>query len=332
MTFIDILSLRIYDQVYVYDILKCHMRIFQSRDDNLVEIHEESFDLERTIQNLVEKNLDSIFSGLEFVESEFQIDDLRPDTIAFDSEKKSFVIIEYKKIENRSLIDQGVSYYQLLHERKENFVLLYNKKMNKTSDVNDINWDETRIIFISPEYTKYQKRASGFQGLPIDLYEIKKYQDNIITLVRIVDSQIQNLDSTKSYKPRITLSEYVEKDYLAGKYHNQYPTDETKKLWNELKEIIENTFEDIEFIQKKIYARYSQRDSGSSICTLEVLKNKIILNYSTSDMTLLETSEFVEDVSNVGHHGIGNFRSSIASSEDITKAIPIIQKVYLSKK
>ena len=45
------------------------MRIFQSRDNNLVEIHEESFDLERTIQNLVEKNLDSIFSGLEFIDS-----------------------------------------------------------------------------------------------------------------------------------------------------------------------------------------------------------------------------------------------------------------------
>ena len=58
------------------------MRIFQSRNNDLVEIHEEPFDLERTIQNLIEKNLDSIFSGLEFVETEFQIDDLRPDTIA----------------------------------------------------------------------------------------------------------------------------------------------------------------------------------------------------------------------------------------------------------
>ncbi len=308
------------------------MRIFQSRNNDLVEIHEESFDLERTIQNLVEKNLDSIFSGLEFVDSEFQIDDLRPDTIAFDSEKKSFVIIEYKKIENRSLIDQGVSYYQLLHERKENFVLLYNKKLNKTADINDIHWDETRVIFISPEYTKYQKRASSFQGLPIELYEIKKYQDNMISLNRIGDTQIQSPDSPKSNKPRITLSEYIEEDYLAGKYHNQYPTDETKKLWNQLKETIENTFEDVEFVQKKIYARYSLRDGGSSICTLEALKNKIVLNYSTSDMTLLESTEFVEDVSNVGHHGIGNFRSSIESSEDITKAIPFIQKIYHSKK
>jgi predicted transport protein len=308
------------------------MRIFQSRDNNLTEIHEESFDLERTIQNLVEKNLDSIFSGLEFVETEFQIDDLRPDTIAFDSEKNSFVIIEYKKIENRSLIDQGVSYYQLLHERKENFVLLYNRKLNKTADVSDINWDETRVIFISPEYTKYQKRASGFQGLPIELYEIKKYQDNMISLERIGDSQIQISDSPKPSKPRVTLSEYLEEDYLAGKYHNQYPTDETKKLWNKLKDTIENTFEDVEFRQKKIYARYSLRDGGSSICTLEALKSKIVLNYSTTDMTLIETSEFVEDVSKVGHHGIGNFRSSIENPDDITKAIPLIQKVYQSKK
>lgn len=308
------------------------MRIFQSRDNNLVEMHEESFNLEKTIQNLVEKNLNSIFSGLEFVESEFQIDDLRPDTIAFDSEKKSFVIIEYKKNKNYSLIDQGVSYYQLLHERKENFVLLYNKKLNKTADITDIDWDETRVIFISPAYTKYQKRASGFQGLPIELYEIKKYQDNMISLNRIGDTQIQSTDSTKSTKPRIRLSEYIEEDYLAGKYHNQYPTEETKKLWNQLKETIENTFEDVEFVQKKIYARYSLRDGGSSICSLEALKSKIVLNYTTSDMTLLETSEFIDDVSKVGHHGIGNYRSSIESSEDIAKAIPFIQKIYHSKK
>lgn len=308
------------------------MRIFEFRDIALVEIREESFDLERTIQNLIEKNLDFIFSGLEFVETEFQIDDLRPDTIAFDSEKKSFVIIEYKNIQNNSLIDQGVSYYQLLHERKENFVLLYNKKKNMAFDVSDINWDETRVIFISPEYTKYQKRASGFHGLPIELYEIKKYQDNMITLDRIGDSQIQSTDSTKTIKVRTTLSEYIEEDYLAGKYHNQYPTEETKKLWHKLKETIENTFEDIEFRQKKIYGGYYLRDGGSSICTLEALKNKIVLNYSTSNMTLLDISEFVEDVSNVGHHGIGNFRSSIDSYDDIVRAIPLIEKVYHSKK
>ncbi len=308
------------------------MRIFQSKKNNLVESHQEAFDLEEIIQNMVEKNLDSIFPELEFIETEFQIKDLRPDTIAFDSEKKSFVIIEYKKIKNYSLIDQGVSYYQLLHERKENLVLLYNKKMNKTSDVKDINWDETRVIFISQEYTKYQKRASGFQGLPIELYEIKKYQDNIITLNRMGDSQIQSPNSPKSTKVRIRLSEYTEEEYLTGKYHNQHPTDEIKKLWGELKKTIEKIFEDVEFKQRKIYGGYYLRDGGSSICTLEALKTKITLNYSTSDMTLLETSKFVKDVSNIGHHGIGNFRSSIKNFDDIAKAIPLIEKIYQSKK
>lgn len=308
------------------------MRIFQLRDSNLVEIREESFDLEKTIQNLIEKKLDSIFSGLEFIESEFEIDDLRPDTIAFDSEKRSFVTIEYKNIKNISLIDQGVSYYQILHERKENFVLLYNKKMNKTEDISDIHWDETRVIFIAPEYTKYQKRASGFNGLPIELYEIKKYQDNIISLNRIIHSKTQSSDSTKSIKSWNTLPEYIEEDYLAGKYHKQHPTEETKKLWNCLKETIENTFEDVEFRQRKIYGGYYLQDGGYSVCTLEALKTKIILNYSTSDMNLIETSEFVEDVSKIGHRGIGNFRSHIEAFDDITKAIPLIQKVYESKK
>ena len=154
----------------------------------------------------------------------------------------------------------------------------------------------------------------------------------MISLERIGTSQIQSPDLPKSNKPRISLSEYVEEDYLAGKYHNQYPTDSTKKLWNQLKERIENTFEDVEFRQKKIYGGYYLRDGGSSICTLEVLKNKIVLNYSTSDMSLIETSEFVEDVSNVGHHGIGNFRSSIENSDDVIRAIPLIQKVYQNKK
>jgi len=308
------------------------VRIFQLRNGNLIEIPEDSFNLEKTIQTLVEKNLGSIFSGLEFVETEFQIDDLRPDTIAFDSEKNSFVIIEYKKIGNLSLIDQGVSYYQLIHERKENLVLLYNKKKNKTADIADINWDETRVIFISPEFTKYQKRASGFQGLPIELYEIKKYQDGVLSLERIGDRQSQSQDSVKSAKPRVTLSEYSEEDYLAGKYHNQFPSDQIKQVWSELRDAIENKFDDLEFRQKKIYGGYYLRDDGSSVCTLEATKNKLVLNYSTSDMSLLETSSFVEDVSKVGHHGIGNFRSLIENQEDIARAIPLIGKVYDSKK
>ena len=306
------------------------MRVFELRDKRLAEIKQESFGLEKIIQCMVEQNIESIFPGLEFVETEFQIDDLRPDTIAFDSDKNSFVIIEYKNIQNRSLIDQGVSYYQLLHERKADFVLLYRDKTNKTADISGINWDETRIIFVSPKYTKYQKRASGFQGLPIELYEIKKYQNNVFTLDRIGHSQTWSSNSVTPTTSRI--AEFTEEDYLAGKYHNQYPTEEIKHLWKQLKRTIENTFDDVEVRQKKTYGGYYLQDIGSSICTLVAIKNKITLGYATKNMDLIETSEFVEDVSQKGHWGLGNFCSAITKPDDIQKAIPLIQKVYQSKK
>lgn len=48
------------------------------------------------MQKLTENNLDSIF-GLEFIATEFQLHNLRIDTLAFDNETSSFVIIEYKR-------------------------------------------------------------------------------------------------------------------------------------------------------------------------------------------------------------------------------------------
>ena len=306
------------------------MRIFELQDKSLGEIKQESFDNEKIIQCLVEKNIGAVFPGLEFVETEFQIDDLRPDTIAFDSDKNSFVIIEYKNIQNHSLIDQGVSYYQLLHERQADFVLLYNKKMSKIADVPDINWDETRVIFVSPKYTKYQKRASGFQGLPIELYEIKKYQNDVFALERIGHSQTWSSNSVKPTTSRIT--EFTEEDYLAGKYYNSCPTKETKDLWKQIKHAIEDTFDDVEFKQKKTYGGYYLQDRGSSVCSLVAFKDKVSLVYSTTDMDLFETSEFVKDVSNIGHQGNGNFCSEIISPDDIQKAIPPLRKVYQSKR
>ena len=102
------------------------LRIFETKSGNLHELVEDKeggkyFDLEKTLQGLVENNLSSIFTDLEFVKSEHQIEEFRPDTIAFDNGRSSFVIIEYKNKKNESLIEQGISYYQLLQENKEKF-------------------------------------------------------------------------------------------------------------------------------------------------------------------------------------------------------------------
>ena len=64
--------------------------------DKLDQIKELPFKLEKEIQTLTEQNLATIF-GLSFVRSEFSIGNFRIDTLAFDKDASSFVIIEYKR-------------------------------------------------------------------------------------------------------------------------------------------------------------------------------------------------------------------------------------------
>lgn len=96
------------------------MSIFSLRKDNLAKIREVRFRSEKEMQRLTEKNLNSIF-GLEFVKSEVTFSNLRIDTLGFDNETKSFVIIEYKKGKNFSVIDQGFAYLALLVNKKADF-------------------------------------------------------------------------------------------------------------------------------------------------------------------------------------------------------------------
>lgn len=89
--------------------------------DTLIEISEVPFELEKNIQYLVEHNIKTIFN-IDFVTSEFELNGLRIDSLGFDNDSKSFIIIEYKKDKNFSVIDQGYAYLSLLLNNKTEFI------------------------------------------------------------------------------------------------------------------------------------------------------------------------------------------------------------------
>ncbi|MFH1126392.1 MAG: hypothetical protein V1703_04650, partial [Candidatus Altiarchaeota archaeon] len=98
------------------------MALFSNRDGMLQEIRAVPLKYEKEIQELTEKNLNVLFD-LEHVRSEFELDNLRIDTLAFDRENNSFVIIEYKRDKNISVIDQGYAYLGLMLNNKAEFIL-----------------------------------------------------------------------------------------------------------------------------------------------------------------------------------------------------------------
>ena len=155
------------------------MPLFGIDKNNLKEIKEKSFDLERDVQRITESNLPEIF-GYKFVSTEVYLNNLRIDTLAFDSETNTFIIIEYKKDRNLSVIDQGYAYLALLLNKKADFILEYNEKTNQTIKRGDVDWSQSKVIFVSPRFTTYQKGAIEFRDLPIELWEFKKYENNTI--------------------------------------------------------------------------------------------------------------------------------------------------------
>lgn len=315
------------------------IKIFQTKPKGLSEIKEiggkKAFDYEKMIQTLVEKNLSIVFPELEFVYSEFPIGGLRIDSVAFNIESKSFAIIEYKNIKHGGVLDQGMAYLDLLEDKKEAFLLLYSDVKGKLFKMDEIEWEESKVIIIAPEFTVHQLRSANRTKDPIELYEICRFDDEIITLQRIQkNNDFQSKSKSNNVHETIRLSEYSEDDYLDGKYFkNKKPNENTKKLFRVTKARILESFSELEVKQKKKYAGFYSTKDGSAICTIEVTATSLKLYYSTTKTDILPKTPFVRymrkpDGEPIGHWGVGDYMSEIKTESDIDKAIPLIEKVY----
>ena len=123
------------------------------------------------------------------------------------------------------------------------------------------------------------------------------------------------------------MSEYSEEEYLEGKYETQAPNESTKSLFYKFKNRILDTVS-VESKQKKKYVGFYSKKDGSAICTIEVLKTKLRLSYSTTKKGIIPVDSFVKDYTEKGHWGVGNYLSEITNETDIQKAMPLIEKVY----
>ena len=148
--------------------------LFTTTKGKLQQIEETEFKNEKELQTFVENHLEELL-GYTFLTTEFIIGRSRFDSLAYDEDSNAFVIVEYKNYENKGRIDQGYSYLAAILDRKADAVLLYNEKTGKQKKIDDFDWSLTRVIFISPEFTKYQLESTVFENLPFTLYELKRF-------------------------------------------------------------------------------------------------------------------------------------------------------------
>ena len=97
-------------------------QIYKLKNKKLKEIESTIFNLEKDIQTIVENNTEELFD-IKLIKSEFSVGGYRIDSLCFDEESNSFVIVEYKKDKSYSVIDQGYSYLSTMLNNKSDFVL-----------------------------------------------------------------------------------------------------------------------------------------------------------------------------------------------------------------
>jgi len=297
------------------------MDLYSLLDDKLILIKEIDFRLEKEIQKITEHNIQLLF-GLEYVKSEFSINNFRIDTLAFDQELKSFVIIEYKRDRNFSVVDQGYAYLSLMLNNKADFILEYNENKKKILKREDVDWSQSRVMFISPSYTNYQIESINFKDLPIELWQIKKYNNNTIILNQIQSSSSQesvktisrSADDLKTINREIKV--YTENEHLS------VCSDEIRELYEKFKDYIQNISE-IEIKPKKKYIAFV---SGSNIVDIHPQKKSLKIWINLHKGELDDPKKITRDVSSIGHWGNGDYEIQISDDENIEYILSLIKQ------
>jgi predicted transport protein len=299
------------------------MRLYAQLTNGLTGLKEVPFKLEKDIQKVVETNIEAIF-GYRFIKSEFTIKSNRIDTLAYDDESKSFVILEFKRDRNYSVVDQGVSYLNLMLEYKADFIVEYNESQKQNLKRSDVDWSQSKVLFIAPSFTEFQIRSSNFKDLPIELWECKRYEKDIIVINPIKKSNsapkishVQSKADSDISKVTKQVKVYTEEDHLEGK------SDEIKELYEAFKNAIINLSPDIEISATKLYVIFKK---GRNITDITILQRYLKIWINLKKGQLDDPKNLATDVSNIGHWGNGDYEIKVQDTDNLEYIMSLIKQ------
>ena len=291
-------------------------------------IKEKPFKLEKEIQELTEQNLKTVL-GLEFVKSEFALNNFRIDSLAFDKEANAFVIIEYKRDKNFSVIDQGYAYLSLMLNNKADFILEFNESQNTTLKRNDVDWSQSRVLFVSPAFTNYQREAIYFKDLPIELWEVKRFENNTISF-----EQIQKAGAKESIKTISKTDNTIDKVVKEIKVYSEQEhlnnvSEEIKELYEKLKNAVLN-LDNLEIKPKKKYIAFV---AGTNVIDVWPQRKALKIWINMNREELDDPKGLTRDISKIGHWGNGEYELQINSDEDLEYILSLVkQSIKKNKK
>ncbi len=210
-------------------------------------------------------------------------------------------------------------------ENKGDLIIEYQEKFGKRVRKDSIDWSQIRIVFISPSFSQYQKDSINFKDLPIELYEIQQYENDLVTLNKIQSksssTSINDLsDGGVIGKVKSEIKVYTEESIT------NYGSDFTKELYSQYKNKIMELGDDINVKFTQRYIGFKRGKKNFTDITVSKDFIKIWLNQKKGKID--DSKNLCRDVSNIGHWGNGDYELRVTDNKDFEYILSLIRQSY----
>jgi len=309
------------------------MPLFSRNSGTLSLIRHADFGNEKELQNLIEQNIEHVFS-CRFIASEFSTGPVhggRIDTLAI-SEDDNPVIIEYKAVESSQLVNQSLFYLSWISDHRGDFEVAYRKRFPESSG--EIDWSDIRVICIAPEYKKYDLHAVKMMGANIELWKYRLFTNDTLLLEEVYrrtggPSTMPVLGAPEKNPVMVAAGKKAALTRLTGSYtyeeHAGKLRDSFQPLLSELRTFLLELDESVEEAPKKLYVAYKIAKNFASV---EVHKTRILLYLKINASEHPDFPKNCRDVKNIGHFGTGDFEVAVENEEELEVAKKYVRLSY----
>ena len=203
--------------------------------------------------------------------------------------------------------------------------MAYNERNEKIIKKNDVDWSQSKVIFISPQFTTYQRKAIEFRDLPIELWEVKLYSNNTVLFNQIQAPEKSESVTSLSQKSEVVKKVSKEVKVYSEEIHLEKASENIKSIYEELKDSILSIATDI---ITKPTAKYIAFIHGTNFVDIVLYRNQLNLFLNMKKGTLNDPKNMARDVSNVGHWGNGDYEVIVNDSSNIGYTLSLIRQSY----
>lgn len=222
---------------------------------------------------------------------------------------------------------------------KADFILEYNERMKQSLRRNDVEWSSSRVIFVSQSFNNYQKNSVNFRDIPFELWEIRRFADDTISLNQHQANSSENINLVSSANQDSTIEQVsaVIKVYEEAD-HTSRASDEILEVWEELKEGL-SSWDDVECYATKHYIGFKKGNNLFS--AVRFYKKHLIIDFrrgyisvdgtkSKGFFTIEDSKGELEEKSWTNKNGIeGNsYLLKISNASELEYAKYLIKQKY----